>query len=259
MGAGVDGHDREREGRRAGANGADLRGAGDRRAVSSSWSRGRHEEAISGASRRSSWRARSGRASSRPRPHLARYVTRQHGTGDRRAAQLHLAAELARETQSWTDLARAAVNESGILVHRSTRRSGRARVAAAADAVQHGLERRATADAFLRLNATDCLLELARYDEAEAMLERIDRTRPAGIDELRRLESWAALQTARGDLEAAADSLAPRLRVAAASRVEEASSTRVREAELAVRREHGRLIGVVDDRPPRPFGDVARC
>ena len=172
-------------------------------------------------------------------------------------AQLHLAAELARETQSWTDLARAGVNESGLL-ESIGRLEEAAELAsrAAADAVQHGLER--SNGNFLRLNATDCLLELARYDEAEAMLERIDRTRPVGLDDLRRLESWAALQTARGDLEAAADSLA-RLRVAAASRVEEGFfHARVREAELAVAtREHSRLIGVVDDRPPRPFGDVA--
>ena len=110
---------------------------------------------------------------------------------------------------------RAAVNESGILESIGQLEAAAALAsAAAADAVQHGLER--SNGNFLRLNAIECLLELGRYDEAEAILERIDRTRPLGIDDLRRLESWAALHMGRGDLDAAAATMA-QLRSAVAS------------------------------------------
>jgi DNA-binding CsgD family transcriptional regulator len=170
--------------------------------------------------------------------------------------QLHLAAALARETQSWTELARAAVNESGILESIGQLEAAAAlATAAAADAVRHGLER--SNGNFLRLNAIECLLELGRYDEAEAILVRIDRTRPVGMDDLRRLESWAALHMGRGDLDAAAATMA-QLRGAVASRSErEFFLLRQREVELAVATgDHSRILGIVDDRPLRQFGGI---
>ena len=137
-------------------------------------------------------------------------------------AELHRAAELARETQSWTDLARAAVNESAIL--QATGRLDQAAelaLRAAADAAQHGLER--SNGNFLRLNAVECLFELGRFDEAEAELERIDRTRPVGLDLLRRLDAGIELDAVRGEIERATESLA-RMRRAAAAKIDPGSS-----------------------------------
>lgn len=157
--------------------------------------------------------------------------------------QLHRAAELARETQSWTDLARAAVNESGILEAIGRLEDAAALALAAADeAALHGLER--SHGTFLRCNAVDCLLELGRWDEVESLLDRIERTRPVGLDEHRLLDLRSALHIGRGELDSASESVA-RLHRAAAARPEPAYRERLRDGELALAR--GDLVAVVVD------------
>ena len=122
-------------------------------------------------------------------------------------AQLHLAAEIARETQSWVDLARAAVNESGLLEAIGRLDEGASlALRAAADAAEHGLER--SHSVFLLCNACDCLLELGRWDEVESILERIEHIRPVGLDELRLLDLRVALHSYRGEIDDARQCLA---------------------------------------------------
>ncbi len=153
------------------------------------------------------------------------------GRVDEGLAQLHQAAAIARETQSWTDLARAAVNESGILdaVGRLEDAAALA-LATAAEATEHGLER--SHATFLRCNACDALLELGRWDEVENLLERIERTSPVGIDELRLLDLRVALHTGRGEIDAAKQCLS---RLESLSRRTELDfRERLRDAELAL-------------------------
>ncbi|HEY5012107.1 MAG TPA: AAA family ATPase [Acidimicrobiia bacterium] len=156
---------------------------------------------------------------------------------------LHRAAEIAREKQSWTDLARAAVNESGILeaIGRLEEAAALA-LAAADDATRHGLER--SHANFLRYNAIDCLFELGRWDEVDALLDRIDRTRPVGLDEMRLLDLRAALHTGRGELDAAAECL-DRLDRLAAARGEPGYREHLRAAELAYARGDRARLGAL--------------
>ena len=72
---------------------------------------------------------------------------------------------------------------------------------AAADATDHGLER--SHAVFLLCNVCDCLLELGRWGEVEELLERIERMRPVGIDELRLYDLRASLHTHRGEVDEA--------------------------------------------------------
>jgi DNA-binding CsgD family transcriptional regulator/tetratricopeptide (TPR) repeat protein len=124
------------------------------------------------------------------------------GHVDEGLVELHRAAELARDTQSWSDLARAVGNESGVLESLGRfEESVILALAGADEAASHGLER--SHGNFMRFCAIESLLELGRWSEAEELLQRVDRSRPVGGDEYRRLEDWAALHTARGDLDAA--------------------------------------------------------
>jgi DNA-binding CsgD family transcriptional regulator len=116
--------------------------------------------------------------------------------------QLHLARTIAHETRSWLDLARAAVNESGLLQF-DGRYEEAFEVAAAGteEARRHGLDR--SQGAFLRLNACESLWELGRFDEMEEQLREVDALDPMGIDERRAGALWASLLTARGRLDEA--------------------------------------------------------
>jgi DNA-binding CsgD family transcriptional regulator/tetratricopeptide (TPR) repeat protein len=158
-------------------------------------------------------------------------------------AQLHQAAAIAHETQSWTDLARAAVNESGILDATGRLEEAAAlALATAAVATKHGLER--SHATFLRCNACDALLELGRWNEVEDLLDRIERTSPVGIDELRLLDLRVALHTGRGEIEAAKQCL-DRL-VGLSKRNEADFRERLRAAELALATgDRGRLAEIV--------------
>ncbi|MDQ1466774.1 MAG: hypothetical protein QOH10_1189 [Actinomycetota bacterium] len=125
------------------------------------------------------------------------------GHVDEGLTELHRAAELARETQSWSDLARAVGNESGVLEYLGRYDDALALALAGADeAARHGLER--SHGNFMRFSAVESMIELGRWNEAEELLRRVDKSRPVGGDEYRRLQVWSALHLARGDIDAAA-------------------------------------------------------
>ncbi|HEX4491394.1 MAG TPA: AAA family ATPase [Acidimicrobiia bacterium] len=161
-------------------------------------------------------------------------------------AQLHRAAEIARDTQSWVDLARAAVNESGILEAIGRLDEGaELALKAAAEATEHGLER--SHAVFLLCNACDCLLELGRFDEVEQLLERIERLRPIGLDELRLYDLRASLHTHRGEFDEARRCIDQLDRVAAKN-VHAHFRERLRDAELAVVvGDHAAVAAVIAD------------
>jgi ATP/maltotriose-dependent transcriptional regulator MalT len=113
-------------------------------------------------------------------------------------AQLHAAREIAKETRSWGDLARAAVNEAGVLQADGRYEEALAIVLQGADdARRHGLDR--SQGSFLRLNAAEMLWELGRFDEMEEDLREVDALDPMGVDLRRTCEAWAALHAARGN------------------------------------------------------------
>ncbi len=178
--------------------------------------------------------------------------------------QLHQAAAIAREMHSWSDLARVTVNEGGLLEAMGRlEESYEFALAGADEAARHGLER--SHGIFILFNAIESLLELGRWDEAERLLRRIDRARPVGADEDRRVEAWLALHTFRGDADAAADCLARLL----ASGVAGAEHLEVsRQAAFArARGDEERVFAVVDtyggadrlDRPELLSLGVAMC
>jgi predicted ATPase/DNA-binding CsgD family transcriptional regulator len=116
--------------------------------------------------------------------------------------QLHLARELAEQTRSWMDVARAAVNEGGAL--QSLARYEEAlqiSLAGAALARERGLDR--YFGAFLRLNACEALWLLGRWNEMEEQLREVDATQPIGIDVWRSAEAWSQLYAGVGDFDAA--------------------------------------------------------
>ena len=124
------------------------------------------------------------------------------GQTDEGLAQLHRARELALATRSWSDLARAAVNESGAL-------SGLARheeavalcLEGAAVARAHGLDR--SHGAFLRLNAAQSLRMLGRWDELDEQLREVEAVEPVGLDAWRLREERALLAIGRGQFDQA--------------------------------------------------------
>lgn len=123
--------------------------------------------------------------------------------GDLEAAldQLHLARDIAREKGAWVDLARAAVNESGVLEGYGRFEDAVAVAAAGAEeAAAHGLA--LSYGAFLRLNVVDCLLELGRWDEADEQLASVEAVaRLVGVDAIRYHQRRALLLFLRGDVE----------------------------------------------------------
>jgi DNA-binding CsgD family transcriptional regulator len=124
------------------------------------------------------------------------------GRWDEGLAELHLARALAEETESWIDVARAAVNEGGALES----------LARAAEAVEialegaemaraHGLDR--AFGSFLRLNASGSLRALGRWDEAEEQLREVESVDPLGIDVWRLAEQRCQLAVGRADFDTA--------------------------------------------------------
>jgi DNA-binding CsgD family transcriptional regulator/tetratricopeptide (TPR) repeat protein len=121
--------------------------------------------------------------------------------------QLHIARDIAQETNSWGDLARAAVNESGVLEF-----DGRYEEAYAVsangieEARAHGLAR--SQGGFLRLNTAETLFELGRYEEMEEHLREVDALDPIGVDQRRGSALWASLYTVRGQFDDASAAIA---------------------------------------------------
>src|SRR5262249_13261110 len=111
--------------------------------------------------------------------------------------QLHRARELALETSSWNDLARAAANEGAALQTLARHHEALAlSLDGAEHARAHGLER--SCGVFLRLNASETLWRLGRWDEFEEQLREIEHSEPVGHDGGRLLELRAMFAIARG-------------------------------------------------------------
>jgi hypothetical protein len=88
------------------------------------------------------------------------------GRMDDGLAELHRAREIALETESWDDVARAAVNEGGALQTMARDEDALAISLEGAEIARaHGLDR--AYGSFLRLNAGDALRALGRWDEAD--------------------------------------------------------------------------------------------
>src|SRR5262249_10488007 len=119
------------------------------------------------------------------------------GNVDEGLVQLHLARDIAREAHSWIDVARAAVNESGLLQFDGRYEEAfEMAVAGSEDARRHGLDR--SQGAFLRLNASESLFELGRFDEMEEQLREVDALGAIGMDQRRAGALWASLLTVQG-------------------------------------------------------------
>jgi DNA-binding CsgD family transcriptional regulator len=111
--------------------------------------------------------------------------------------QLHRAREIALATRSWGDVARAAVNEGGAL--QTMARHGEAlalSMEGAGIARAHGLD--ASFGAFLRLNASEALWAMGRWNEADEQLREVEATEPIGVEAWRATEMRALLAAGRG-------------------------------------------------------------
>ncbi len=114
-------------------------------------------------------------------------------------AELVAAREIGRETASWVDVARAAINISGVLERAS-------RYAEALDAARHGM---AEIEAhgltlgygiWLRTHVISVLFEMGRWSEAEDELRVVDRFDLVGIEAFHRDDAHFTLSLHRGDL-----------------------------------------------------------
>jgi DNA-binding CsgD family transcriptional regulator len=120
--------------------------------------------------------------------------------------ELQLARDIANETHSWADVARAAVNYGSNLQSSGEYLAAvEMSLAGAEVARRHGLER--ACGVFLRLNAAESLYELGRWDEMEEQIREADSVDIEGVDRMRAGRLWAQLNAARGDYVAAAEEL----------------------------------------------------
>jgi DNA-binding NarL/FixJ family response regulator len=135
------------------------------------------------------------------------------GRFDEGIAELHRARDIAIETRSWADVARAAVNEGGALNALARHEEALAiALHGAEEARAHGLDR--SFGSFLRLNACESLYMMGRWPEVEEQLREVEVIGPVGIDYWRIAELRALLAVGHGDLDAArryADEMASHL------------------------------------------------
>jgi DNA-binding CsgD family transcriptional regulator len=119
-------------------------------------------------------------------------------------AELNRSRELALETGSWYDVARAAVNEGAAL---QTMARDADALAISLDGAEmaraHGLDR--ACGLFLRLNAVESLLRLGRWADADFQLGEVRAANPEGIEAWRLAELESLLATGRGQLDLARD------------------------------------------------------
>jgi DNA-binding CsgD family transcriptional regulator len=119
-------------------------------------------------------------------------------------AELNRSRELALETGSWADVARAAVNEGSALQTMARDEDALAISLEGAEVARaHGLDR--ACGLFLRLNAIESLLRLGRWADADFQLGEARAGNPEGIDEWRLVELESRLATGRGQLDLARD------------------------------------------------------
>jgi DNA-binding CsgD family transcriptional regulator len=119
-------------------------------------------------------------------------------------AELNRSRKLALETSSWTDVARAAVNE-GAALQTMARDEDALRISLeGADVARaHGLDR--ACGLFLRLNAVESLLRLGRWADADVQLGEVRAGNPEGIDAVRFAELESLIAVGRGQLDLARD------------------------------------------------------
>jgi DNA-binding CsgD family transcriptional regulator len=119
-------------------------------------------------------------------------------------AELNRSRELALETCSWMDVARAATNEGAALQTMARDDDALAIWMEGAEVARaHGLDR--ACGLFLRLNAVESLLRLGRWADADVELGEVRAANPEGIDEWRLAELEALLAAGRGQLDLARD------------------------------------------------------
>jgi DNA-binding CsgD family transcriptional regulator len=124
------------------------------------------------------------------------------GRTDEGLAELHRSRVLAFETESWGDVARAAVNEGGALQFLGRDEEALAILLEGAETARaHGLDR--ALGSFLRLGACESLRMLGRWDEADEQLHEVESADPIGIDAWRLAEEKCLLAVGRAQFEAA--------------------------------------------------------
>ena len=124
------------------------------------------------------------------------------GRFDEGIAELHHARTLAEEAESWVDVVRAAVNEGGALQTLARDTEGvEISLAGAEIARVHGLDR--AFGSFLRLNASDSLRALGRWEEADEQLREVESVDPLGMDVWRLAEQRCMLAVGRADFDTA--------------------------------------------------------
>jgi DNA-binding CsgD family transcriptional regulator len=182
------------------------------------------------------------------------------GRSDEGLAQLHRARELAMQTSSWGDVARAAVNESGALQNLSRHEESLAiALEGAEQARAHGLDR--AFGAFLRLNANESLWALGRWAEYEEQLNEIEMVDPIGIDAWRLAMQRAELAIARGSFDAARSELR-RLPEYAAAAAGVKAYLAVERLEIAIDAAEGNLESALRrtiDAVSQPVEDATLC
>jgi tetratricopeptide (TPR) repeat protein len=120
------------------------------------------------------------------------------GKFDEGLAQLHRARDIALETRSWADVARAAVNEGGVLQTLARHEEAVAlSMEGAGVARAHGLDR--SFGSFLRLNVCESLYKMGRWKEVDEQVHEVETMMPVGIDNWRIDEMRALLCAHRGD------------------------------------------------------------
>jgi DNA-binding CsgD family transcriptional regulator len=123
------------------------------------------------------------------------------GELDAGLVELSTARDIARETESWFDVSRAAMNMSGVL-EAACRYEESLEVARVGieEVTPHGLARYAMG---LRSHVVDVLFEMGRWDEAEEELRGFDRAEMDGAHLIEREEVRFTLSFHRGDLATA--------------------------------------------------------
>jgi DNA-binding CsgD family transcriptional regulator/tetratricopeptide (TPR) repeat protein len=184
------------------------------------------------------------------------------GRADEGLARLHRARELAVRTQSWADVARAAVNEGGALQRLSREEEAVAiSLGGAENARAHGLDR--AFGIFLRLNASESLRRLGRWDEAEEQVREVETLAPIGIDAWRVAEERCFLAIGRGDFDAAhAEGARLELLLGSAPPVTEKSGLIVENVNVAIAAWSGDEAGALRRAVAatrKPVDDLALC
>jgi DNA-binding CsgD family transcriptional regulator/tetratricopeptide (TPR) repeat protein len=121
--------------------------------------------------------------------------------------ELEHARDIALETGSWDDVARAAVNLGGNLQSVGQWEAALALSLEGAEiARRHGLDRACAG--FLRFNAADSLYELGRWDEMEEQIREADAIDVEGVDRMRSRLSYATVYAGLGRYDDAREHLA---------------------------------------------------